>query len=166
MSNIMKLTLDEVNLERPWDIVKKIEKIIRGEEKENRVKFKCINTAPSSWHFRFGGLSLEVYDINYKSVYRRVKVVFIKDKQKWEIDLDKIKEKYEEMKKLAQKFKEDRKKRDEYLKQNKELILNLTEGVENIRITGSKEFSFAVEICSLKEEEVKKVVEFVKTLKE
>ena len=159
----MKLTYDEVQ-NRPWDIEKRIEKIIRGEEK-NEVRFKYLQAFGSLYHPTFGGISIEVRNEYYKGVYRRVKVVFTKDR-KYEIDLDKIKAKYEEMKELAQEFEERKKKRDEYIKQNKELISKLKDGSgDDIRIRGDNDY-FHIEIFGLKEKEIKKVVEFVKTLKE
>ena len=44
----MKLTYDEVQ-NRPWDIEKRIEKIIRGEEK-NEVRFKYLQAFGSLYH--------------------------------------------------------------------------------------------------------------------
>lgn len=157
----MKLISEEVR-KRPWDIVKKIEKIIREKEKDG-VMFEFVNASGLSWKFTFGGISLRIHDINYKSVYKRVKVVFTKDRE-YEIDLDKIKAKYEEMKKLALKFKDDEERRDKDEERNEKLSLKLKGGVEDIGITGLNNH-FTVEIYSLKEEEVKKVIEFIKTLK-
>jgi len=165
MSNIMKLIDVEVR-EHPYDVVKKIEKIICGEEKVDvtGVKFDLLR-APEAWgHTTFGGISIETCDENYKTVHRRVKVVFIKDEWRWEIDLDKIKEKYEEVKKLALEFEANRKRIDKEREENKNLIIELKGDVEHITIEGSGE-CFTVKIWSLNEEEVKKVVEFVKMLK-
>lgn len=160
----LKLTYDEVK-NHPWDILEKIEKIIRGGEKNNSVRFKRTDAFGSLYHPAFGGISIEVRDENYKGVYRRVKVVFTKER-KYEIDLDKIKAKYEEMKELAQEFEERGKKRDEYEKQNEKLISKLKDGSgDDVRIRGDNNH-FHIEIFGLNEKEIKKVVRFVKTLKE
>jgi hypothetical protein len=159
----MKLTNHEVS-EQPWDVVKKIEKIIRGEEIEDNVKFDYVNTSTSIRHVRFGGISItSTYDANYKRVCRRVKVVFIKDGG-YEIDLDKIKAKYEEIKNLAKRIEERRKKNEENAEQNRKLISELKDGVDNIWIAGGND-CFKVELPGLSKEEVQMVVDFVKTLK-
>lgn len=161
MLGIMKLDSREVE-KRPWDIVRRIEKIIRGKE-SNNVRFMGVHGS-SVYYPSLKGVSIETTsDVTYKSVYRRVKVIFTKDRE-FEIDLDKIKAKYEEVKKLAKGFEEDKKKADENKEQNEKLISKLKDGVENIDIKGSNDL-FEIEIYGLKEEEVKKVVAFVKTLK-
>jgi len=157
----MKLTHDEVN-NRPWDIVTKIEKIIRGKE-SNKVRFKGVHGGSSIYRPSLACVSIETYDMDYKSVYRRVKVIFTKDR-KYEIDLDKIKAKYEEMKKIALKFEKNRKIREEYGKQNEKLISRLKGEREDIDIVGANN-NFSIEIYGLKEKEVRKVVEFIKVLK-
>ena len=163
MLGIMKLDSREV-ANRPWDIVKRIEKIIRGKE-SNAVRFRNIHTVGSLLNVALVGVSIETNDlITYKTtVHRRVKVIFTKDRT-YEIDLDKIKAKYEEVKKLAKGLKEGKKKADENKERNEKLILKLTDSVRNIRIEGSNDL-FEIELPGLKEEEVKKVVAFVKTLK-
>lgn len=161
MLGIMKLDSREV-ANRPWDIVERIEKIIRGKE-SNRVRIRVVHTTGSLIHFPLVGVSIETTNlITYKSVHRRVKVIFTKDRT-YEIDLDKIKAKYEEVKKLAKEFEKDKKKADENKEGNEKLILKLKDGIDNIDISieGSKD-CFNVKIYVLKEEEVKKVVEFVK----
>jgi len=172
MSNIMKLTDVEVK-EHPRDVVKKIEKIIRSIEIGGRdvpgrsidgVRIDLLRTG-RSWHTIFGGILIETCDENYKTVHRRVKVVFVKDFRIWEIDLDKIKEKYEEVKKLALEFEAKRKRIAKEREENKNLITKLKGDTEHINIKGSGN-CFEVSIWSLNEEQVKKVVEFAKTLKD
>jgi hypothetical protein len=164
MSNIMKLTDVEVK-EYPLDVVKKIEKVIRGEEKNSNVQIQILRAPGAYWHTTFGGISIETCDENYKTVHRRVKRIFVKSEGRYEIDLDKIKEKYKEVKKLALEFEAKRKRIDKEREENKNLITKLKGDTEHIDIKGSGE-CFTVEIWSLNEEEVKKVVEFAKTLKD
>lgn len=159
----LKLTYDEVQ-NHPWDILKKIEKIIRGGEKNNDVRFKKTDAFGSLYHPAFGGISIEVRDENYKGVYRRVRVVFTKER-KYEIDLDKIKAKYEEMKVLAQKYKVKEKALLKQEKETQELTSKLEDELENITVTKVSNH-FTINIYGLTKEEVKEVVRFVKTLKE
>lgn len=163
MLGIMKLDSREV-AKRPWDIVRRIEKIIRGKE-SNAIRFRCVHDGGPIYRPSLKGVSIETDDlITYKTtVHRRVKVIFTKDRT-YEIDLDEVKAKYEEVKKLAKEFEESKKKTDKDKERNEKLISKLKDGVENIDIEGSNDL-FEIEIYGLKEEEVKKVVEFVKTLK-
>jgi len=164
MPNIMKLTPEEVK-EHPWDVVEKISKVICGEEKADVTGVRLDLLRTKDWHTTFGGISIETCDENYKTVHRRVRVVFIKGERRWEIDLDKIKAKYEEVKKLALEFEAKRKRIDKEREENKNLITELKGDTEHINIKGSGN-CFEVNIWSLNEEQVKKVVEFAKTLKD
>lgn len=95
-----------------------------------------------------------------------VKRIFIKDSREYEIDLDKVKSKYEVVKGLALKFEANRKRIAELREENKSLITKLRDGLteEDIGIVGFGD-GFSVKIYNLRKKEVKKVVKFVKTLK-
>lgn len=77
MLGVMKLTSNEVE-KHPWDVLEKIKKVIWGKEKDkfDGVRIELLRAPGAYWHTTFGGVSIETYNENSKTVRRRSKENF------------------------------------------------------------------------------------------
>jgi len=156
-----KMKLSYKDLEEPCKTVDKIKIAVCAGEKNNLVHFSYVGRG---WYPRFKGISITTDDDKFHSVLRKV---MIKDVDKeYEIDLDKVKEKYEELKILAVKYEVIREENSKKDAEILTLIKNLWQGVENIFISRCSSGGYDIKIYGVSEEKVRKVVEFVKTLNE
>jgi len=167
---MMKIERKNVS-ENPWVIVENIKKAINITEEIGNVRFDFLNSSGSSWHTKFGGVILTIYDNDYHAIQRRVlvsdKKKYPEDSQNWEreysIDLDKIRKKYDELvelkKRLEIKAEESRKNARELA----DLMRRFEQGLKNVHIEKGF-YSWKITISELSQNYVEKIVEFVKQL--
>jgi len=167
MTQYDNLDLTDEECKYPHDVVKKVLDIICA-QRDGIVRIKYLEVG-SMFCPRFGGILLKTYDSNYRSICRSVKVKKINDIElkkflKYQLDVNKVKEKYDELKKIHGEMEFLQEKRDKKLKEDITLSKEIAQGLEGVYV--EKVLSeFNIRVTHLTEEEIRKIIEFVKQMK-
>jgi len=161
MTQYDNLDLTDEECKYPHDVIKKVLDIICA-QRNGIVRIGYVKKGYSSYNPKFGGILLKIYDSYYRNICRVVKIKNV-DNGKYQLNINKVKEKYDELKKMREEIKVLQTAQNKKLAEDETLSKEIVQGLKGVYV--EKVLSeFNIRITHLTEEEVRKVVEFVKTI--